>query len=141
MDCIQIDLLLYVSFNSQIFCLHIAFHPSPIIASLSCFRFMLRNLICKVHELLTNVYFFYQPCEVKNATQMECKSPSINVSKSERIDPEEGIRLDYGFIMDLVSSVRNLNREPSFPSFLVYPNPVYDKFIDDDQVSKDLTPK
>ncbi|KAK4302726.1 hypothetical protein Pmani_025199 [Petrolisthes manimaculis] len=77
---------------------------------------------------------FTSPCEVKNATQMECKSPSINVSKSERIDTEEGIRLDYGYIMDHVSSVKHLNRDPIFPSFLVYPNPVYDKFTDDDQV-------
>lgn len=59
---------------------------------------------------------------------MECKSPKIIVGDNRDIDNENGMELEYGFIMDHVSSVRNLSRKPNFQSFLVYPDPVYYPF-------------
>lgn len=58
---------------------------------------------------------------------MECKSPTINIG-TKRIDNENGLELDYGFIMDHVSSVRNLSQKPKFQPFLVYPDPEYFPF-------------
>ena len=79
-----------------------------------------------------------QPCEVKNSTRMECRSPAITISASERIDHESGMLLDYGFLMDHVRSVRELNKAPgstAFPAFKVFPDPVYHPFEDDNRVS------
>lgn len=65
---------------------------------------------------------------------MECKSPAIAIDSNERIDEENGMMLDYGFIMDNVESVRDLqNRE--FSPFLVFPKPEYFTFEDESQVS------
>lgn len=81
--------------------------------------------------------FCLQPCEVKNSTRMECRSPTITISGSERIDHENGMLLDYGFLMDHVKSVRDLNKTPgaAFPSFRVFPDPVYHPFEDPNSVS------
>uniref|UniRef100_A0A0P4VV80 IPT/TIG domain-containing protein n=1 Tax=Scylla olivacea TaxID=85551 RepID=A0A0P4VV80_SCYOL len=73
---------------------------------------------------------FSSPCEVKNSTRMECRSPAISVSASERIDHENGMLLDYGFLMDHVKTVRNLNKFPDFPAFRVFPDPLYHPFED-----------
>lgn len=76
-------------------------------------------------------------CEVKNSTRMECKSPEISNLPGDQIDDENGMQLDYGFIMDHVKAVRDLSRG-GFTAFLVYPNPVYFQFEDDDRVSEEI---
>lgn len=76
-----------------------------------------------------------QPCEVKNSTRMECRSPAISVTASERIDHENGMLLDYGFLMDHVKTVRSLNKSPDFPPFRVFPDPLYHPFEDTNSVS------
>ena len=65
---------------------------------------------------------------------MECTSPEISNLLSDQINEENGMRLDYGFIMDHVKAVRDLSRS-GFPDFLVYPDPEYFQFEDDDRVS------
>ncbi|XP_063875423.1 plexin-A1-like isoform X1 [Scylla paramamosain] len=79
---------------------------------------------------------FSSPCEVKNSTRMECRSPAISVSASERIDHENGMLLDYGFLMDHVKTVRNLNKFPDFPAFRVFPDPLYHPFEDTNSVKQ-----
>ncbi|XP_042873532.1 plexin A3-like isoform X1 [Penaeus japonicus] len=76
---------------------------------------------------------YTNPCHVKNATRMECKSPAIAVDSNERIDEENGMMLDYGFIMDNVKSVRDLQKG-GFSSFLVFPKPEYFTFEDEGQI-------
>lgn len=76
-----------------------------------------------------------QSCEVKNSTRMECRSPAISISGSERIDHENGMHLDYGFLMDHVQSVRDLNKDKNFPPFRVFPDPLYHPFEDPNSVS------
>lgn len=68
---------------------------------------------------------------------MECRSPAIQISGSERIDHENGMLLDYGFLMDHVQSVRNLNKAPgaAFSPFRVFPDPLYHPFEDPNNVS------
>jgi plexin A len=58
---------------------------------------------------------------------MECRSPAVPVL-GQQISPEEPMSLDYGFLMDDVPSVRNLSHSPNYPKFLLYPDPVYEKF-------------
>ena len=43
-------------------------------------------------------------------------------------DFSEPLALDYGFIMDDVESLRNLTASANFTKFLLYPDPVYEKF-------------
>ncbi|XP_068203204.1 plexin A3 isoform X2 [Palaemon carinicauda] len=76
---------------------------------------------------------YTSPCEVKNATRMECSSPEISNIANDQINDANGMRLDYGFIMDHVKAVRDLSRA-GFPDFIVYPDPVYFPFEDEDQI-------
>ncbi|CAL4127094.1 unnamed protein product, partial [Meganyctiphanes norvegica] len=71
-------------------------------------------------------------CEAKNATRMECQTPKINSTK----DFSEEIRLTYGFIMDEVKGVMNLNERDGFDSFLLYPNPYYHNFENEDKIKQ-----
>jgi plexin A len=66
-------------------------------------------------------------CQVLSNQRMECRSPSVPVL-GQQISPEEPMSLDYGFLMDDVPSVRNLSHSPNYPKFLLYPDPVYEKF-------------
>lgn len=66
---------------------------------------------------------------------MECKSPAIPDESNERINANNEMKLDYGFIMDHVKSVRNLNRG-EFSPFIVYRKPEYFTFEDLDKVRK-----
>ena len=66
-------------------------------------------------------------CQVLSNQRMECRSPSVPVL-GQQISPEEPLSLDYGFLMDDVPSVRNLSHSPHFPKFVLYPDPVYEKF-------------
>lgn len=75
---------------------------------------------------------YSSPCHVLSATRMECRSPAVPPAMGVPISPEDPLALEYGFVMDDVASVANLSRLPGFLPFLLYPDPVYDKF--DDQV-------
>jgi len=65
-------------------------------------------------------------CVVLSESRMECRSPSV--AHADTISPETPVRLDYGFLMDDVPSVQNLSLRAGFSHFLLYPDPVYDKF-------------
>jgi len=67
-------------------------------------------------------------CVVLSEKQMECRSPAIPVPLPESISPENPVKIaDYGFIMDDVNSVQNLSLQ-YFAPFVLYPDPVYEKF-------------
>lgn len=66
------------------------------------------------------------PCHVLSNTRMECRSPAVPVLAS--IPAEDPLQLEYGFIMDDVPSVQNLSKLPGYLPFLLYPDPVYDRF-------------
>lgn len=70
-----------------------------------------------------------------NATRMECKSPKISVDLNEKINPENGLEIDYGFIMDNVKRVRNLKKRSDIGGFRLFPTPVYLKFEEENNVS------
>lgn len=97
---------------------------------------------------------FVSQCEALNDTNMICDTPSIEVT--ENLDADQPLSLEYGFIMNNVTGVQNLsangfvqdfnnryrvisdltviltsrNSSCRFVSFLLYPNPVYEKFED-----------
>lgn len=58
---------------------------------------------------------------------MICDSPVIEVDES-KLDADNPLNLEYGFRMDNVSGVQNLTMNNSFKPFLLYPNPVFEKF-------------
>lgn len=58
---------------------------------------------------------------------MKCYSPEIDIGVAD-MDSENPEKLEYGFKMDNVAGVQNLTRFPNVSPFLLYPNPVYDKF-------------
>ena len=66
-------------------------------------------------------------CQVLSNQRMECRSPAVPVL-GQQISPEDPLSLDYGFFMDDVPSVQNLSRLPGFSPFILYPDPVYEKF-------------
>lgn len=57
---------------------------------------------------------------------MKCFSPEI-AAENEELDSEHPEKLEYGFKMDNVAGVQNLTRS-NFSPFLLYPNPIYEKF-------------
>lgn len=65
-------------------------------------------------------------CTVITNQRMECRSPIIPI-QGQLIPPEDPLNLDFGFTMDDVPSVQNLSKGSGF-SFLLYPDPVYEKF-------------
>lgn len=82
---------------------------------------------------------FVQPCVVKNDTRMECKTPEIVLPKerANEVDDSNGMNLVYGFIMDNVTNVRNLNEHDhhSLQYFTLFPDPVYHTFKKNDMNS------
>lgn len=71
---------------------------------------------------------------------MECLTPSVIHDPNEKINPENGLEIDYGFIMDNVQGVRNLMKVPNLGGFRLFPNPVYFKFEEANNVSLNATP-
>ena len=61
---------------------------------------------------------------------MECITPAIDGIVSKDLDPENGLNLNYGFIMDNVQSVRQLSSR-NMQHFQLFPNPIYYKFDKD----------
>lgn len=81
---------------------------------------------------------FNSSCVVESATEMKCKSPAVPTEKLSHLFPiidGEPVELNYGFIMDHVSSVMDLTKKLNpFPKFLMYPDPVYYKFQETDLI-------
>nr|CAD7396273.1 unnamed protein product [Timema poppensis] len=65
-----------------------------------------------------------QTCVVLSNSNMACSSPTIEFDKEP--DAENPMKLEYGFLMDNVTGVQNLSMDHN--PFLLYPNPIYDKF-------------
>ncbi|XP_066903023.1 plexin-A2 isoform X1 [Halyomorpha halys] len=78
------------------------------------------------------MYVFYEDkmylsnCTAHSNTSMLCHSPKISIPKDMYIDAERPVNLEFGFKMDNVSRVQNLSAQHGH--FLLYPNPVYEKF-------------
>ncbi|KAK0081171.1 hypothetical protein PV325_012648 [Microctonus aethiopoides] len=70
---------------------------------------------------------FVSRCDVLSQTSMDCRSPTIEVPDHVVLDAEKPLSLEYGFRMDNVTGVQNLSQN-GFNHFLLYPNPIYDKF-------------
>uniref|UniRef100_A0A8D8LSB8 Plexin-A4 n=1 Tax=Cacopsylla melanoneura TaxID=428564 RepID=A0A8D8LSB8_9HEMI len=78
------------------------------------------------HPLIYVVYedkYYNSSCRVTSNITLECTAPSINDIKV-RLTEEFPVQLEYGFIMDDVSSVKNLSSKLN-NSYLLYPNPEY----------------
>lgn len=59
-------------------------------------------------------------------SNIACLSPRVDVD--QELDADHPLALTYGFIMDNVTSVRNLSSQSNFNDFLMYPNPIYEPF-------------
>ena len=57
---------------------------------------------------------------------MRCISPIINAN-DEKLDPDNPVKLEFGFIMDGVASVRDLSSK-GHAKFKLYPNPIFYPF-------------
>lgn len=69
---------------------------------------------------------FYSDCNAQNDTVMTCVSPIIIVD-NKNVNPDHPEKLEFGFIMDGVASVRDLSTK-GHPKFELFPNPTYDPF-------------
>lgn len=58
---------------------------------------------------------------------MICDSPMIEADES-KLDADNPMQLEYGFLMDDVAGVQNLTTSKGFAHFLLYPNPVFKPF-------------
>ncbi|CAH0391887.1 unnamed protein product [Bemisia tabaci] len=69
---------------------------------------------------------YFGECEVMSNSNIACLSPRVDVD--QELDADHPLALTYGFIMDNVTSVRNLSSQSNFNDFLMYPNPIYEPF-------------
>ncbi|KAF8785202.1 plexin-A2-like isoform X2 [Argiope bruennichi] len=76
---------------------------------------------------------YTSPCKAESATEMKCRSPAVPPSKID-FSGEEAVELDFGFLMDSVERVKNLSERPGFPKFYMYPDPVYYKFTEENNI-------
>lgn len=78
-------------------------------------------------------------CIVESALEMKCKSPPVPAEKLAHLFPiidGEPVELNFGFLMDDVTSVMDLSKKHHnpLPKFLMYPDPVYFKFQESDMI-------
>lgn len=78
-------------------------------------------------------------CVIESSSDMKCKSPRVPEDKLKSLfndNDGDHVELDYGFIMDDVQSVRSLATRQfnRFSKFLMYPNPVYYEFTEDERI-------
>ncbi|XP_075218268.1 plexin A isoform X1 [Lycorma delicatula] len=71
---------------------------------------------------------FHSKCTILSNSNMACASPKIEVPPDVELDAEHPEKLEFGFKMDNVLGVQNLSTKPNFSAFLLYPNPIYEKF-------------
>ncbi|GIX99609.1 hypothetical protein CEXT_662822 [Caerostris extrusa] len=76
---------------------------------------------------------YTSPCKSESATEMKCRSPAVPPSKID-FSGDEAIELDFGFLMDSVERVKNLSERPGFPKFYMYPDPLYYKFTEENNI-------
>lgn len=69
---------------------------------------------------------YYSSCNATNDTVMSCVSPIINAD-NDKLDPDKPVKLEFGFIMDNVATVRDLSSK-GHPKFKLYPNPIFYPF-------------
>lgn len=71
---------------------------------------------------------FYSQCKVLSQTQMLCLSPTIHDEDDydQLQTNEESSKLDFGFVMDDVASVRHITGD--IQKFKLCPNPFYEEF-------------
>lgn len=72
---------------------------------------------------------FFSDCVALSNTDMECDSPAIDAD-SDRLNPDEPAKLEFGFVMDDVAGVQNLSTK-GHQKFELYPNPWYAPFDED----------
>ncbi|XP_076307717.1 plexin-A2-like isoform X1 [Tachypleus tridentatus] len=72
-------------------------------------------------------------CDAISAETMSCKSPAVPIDQSDFVngDPKE---FHYGFLMDNVESLKNLSYRPGFTRFQIFPDPVYEKFSEKNNI-------
>ncbi|RWS26147.1 hypothetical protein B4U80_05869, partial [Leptotrombidium deliense] len=78
-------------------------------------------------------------CDVESAVKMKCKSPRVPLDKLDFSKNDKGdapLELDFGFIMDNVTSVMDLSKRlhKPFPKFLMFKNPEYYQFSEPDHI-------
>lgn len=85
-----------------------------------------------IQKPLLYVYYggkhFYSECFAQNDAVMTCVTPVIDVDSS-KMNPDNPTKLEFGFIMDAVTSVRDLSLK-GHPKFQLFPNPTYDRFAE-----------
>ncbi|XP_074605238.1 plexin A [Brevipalpus obovatus] len=75
-------------------------------------------------------------CSAESDTLMRCRSPTVPMDKLNFPESDELIELDYGFIMDNVTSVMNLSKRRSnpFAKFKMFRNPEIHKFNEPERI-------
>lgn len=84
----------------------------------------------QMYVYFENKQFLSENCIVLSTTSMICDSPVIEVDET-KLDADKPLHLEYGFRMDDVKGVQNLTGQHNFNSFLLYPNPIYEKFSEE----------
>lgn len=77
-----------------------------------------------------NKQFLSENCVILNNSSMICDSPVIEADEA-KLDADKPMHLEYGFRMDDVKGVQNLTNQLGYNSFLLYPNPVYERFSEE----------
>lgn len=72
---------------------------------------------------------FLSHCIALSNTDMECDSPVIDAD-SDKLNADDPVKLEFGFIMDDVAGVQNLSTKGQ-QKFELYPNPWYSAFEED----------
>ncbi|KAF6215982.1 hypothetical protein GE061_000319 [Apolygus lucorum] len=91
-----------------------------------------QNLNCVQQPQMYVIYNdkrFLSNCSAVSNTSMLCFSPKIDLGNDVEIDAEHPMQLEFGFKMDNVLGVQNLSSNGHH--FMLYPNPVYDRFDED----------
>lgn len=64
-------------------------------------------------------------CRVENDTYMVCRAPRLGPLPARNTAP---VALHFGFRVDFMDHVIDLSPQPDYPSFTLYPDPVYADF-------------
>ncbi|XP_065576884.1 plexin-A4-like isoform X2 [Artemia franciscana] len=73
---------------------------------------------------------FSSSCTVISKIRMECRSPAVPIPYEiqKQLNADDPEKLDYGFLMDNVTAVQKLWKDKGYSPFLLYPDPIYEKF-------------
>ncbi|KAK3102934.1 hypothetical protein FSP39_015076 [Pinctada imbricata] len=67
-------------------------------------------------------------CTVQSPSRLRCRSPMLDSSMMSSVKYEEGLSLNFGFILDNVMATQNLSRNATFGNFTIFQDPVFLKF-------------